>query len=72
MKKIGDYILFIDTEVAIIIGQLEEEACPEAREKEGTSIEKLQSHIKQLTQTQDRMEMMLHKLMENQGLKCDH
>ena len=72
MKKIGDYVLFIDAEVAISIGQLEEEACPEAREEEGTSIEKLQSHIKQLTQTQDRMEMMLHKLMENQGLKCDH
>ena len=71
MKRTGDYMLFIDTNVAISIGELEED-CPEAREEEGENIEKLQRHIKQLSQTQDRMEAMLQKLMENQGLQCDH
>jgi transient receptor potential cation channel subfamily A protein 1 len=79
MRKIEDYILKTDIDAATSIEQLhvEEQACPEAREEDmAVSIEKLQSYVKQLSQTQDRMEMMLQKLMENQGLKlnvqCDH
>ena len=58
----------------------EEEACPEVREEqERENIEKLQCHVKQLTYTQAkqtealaRVEAMLQKMMENQGLECDN
>ncbi len=73
MRKIEDYILKTDIDAATSIEQLhvEKQACPEAREEDmAVSIEKLQSYVKQLSQTQDRMEMMLQKLMENQGLEC--
>ena len=56
----------------------QEGACPEVREEEVVSIDRLQCSIKQLTQTQTkqtdalaRMEVMLQKLMENQGLEYD-
>ena len=61
--------------------QLKEEgASPEAREEqEEERIEKLQCQVKQLTYTQAkqtealaRVEVMLQKMMENQGLECDN
>ena len=60
--------------------QLEEGSCPEAREEqEEERIEKLQCQVKQLTYTQTkqtealaRLEVMLQKIMENQGLECDN
>ena len=74
MRKLEDSLLNTGSYEAISINWKEQEevVCPDDREEEAVSIEKLQHHIKQLTQTQARMEAMLQKLMENQGLECDN
>ena len=76
-KKILHF-LSMCSDQAIVIEQ--EEVGLEAREgeKESMNLEEIQYQVKQLARTQAkqtdtlaRMEVMLQKLMENQGLKCN-
>ena len=71
------HLLSACSDQAVSIEQ-QEEASLEAREEEVVSLEECQCQIKLLAQTQAkqtdtlaRMEVMLQKLMENQGLKDD-
>ena len=73
-KRIEHYLLSTGSDPTTRIQQQAEEACPEVREEQVVSIE----HVKQLTQMQAkhadalaRIEVMLQKLTENQGLECD-
>ena len=65
-NKFEHYFLSTSSDpTSTISTEQQEKACPKTREEDVVSIEKLQYQIKQLVQTQARMEMMLQKLMEH-------
>jgi ankyrin repeat protein len=73
------HLLSACSDQAVSIQPEKEEASPEAREGESVSLEECQRQIKLLAQTQakqtdtlTRMEVILQKLMENQGLNNDN